>query len=368
MKLWWLIHPDEGDLRAFLDFELSRARQTRLERHLNHCPACSARLATIASNIAETSARLGPLWLDYASSPIVPLNWEEVIPMRSTKRRILSVAITTSVVALLVTTVAVPSMRAVAADWLSVFRTERIAVVQVDSAELTAALQGAQGSLTPELARQLAHVTGPAQMPAVIPMAQAEAADLVGPLRRPAKLPAGLSPEPSSIDGIRSATYTMQPDVDAINAWLSSQGLPARLSSKVKGQTYQVTTPMGVIQTWQGTGNRPFFLAQGVGLQIFGTGSLDLQSIAALVAQIAGVPASITEQIGKLPDLGQTMVLPVGPGIGEQVKVGGTTGVYYPAHEGRNGSAVVWSVNGRTFVVGGDFSLAELLAAAGDHE
>lgn len=263
--------------------------------------------------------------------------------------------------------IAVPPVRAVAAQWLSVFRTEKIAVVQVGPHNLggsAQALRGLQGRITPELAQQLAHLEGPAQLPQPAPVSTTEAAALVGPLRHLAALPADMPAQPARINGMPSVVYTARPDVDAINDWLAGQGIPARLDSGLKGQIIRITTPALVVRVWQDSHGRTLALAQGTQPRVESSGSVDLQSLVQFFGGLVGAPTEILEQIKAIPDLGHTLPLPAGPGLGEQVVVDGGTGVYYPAPKG-DGGILVWSSGGRMYALGGEFGKAQLLQMLG---
>ncbi|HWI66656.1 MAG TPA: hypothetical protein VNT75_32995, partial [Symbiobacteriaceae bacterium] len=130
---------------------------------------------------------------------------------------------------------------------------------------------------------------------------------------------------------------------------------------KLKGQTFQVVTPAMVARQWRGTDGRTLMIVQATGLQVSGTTDVDLSAMAGLLGQLAGVPASVIEQIRQIPDLANTLPLPVGPEVGEKVAVGQAQGVYYPRE---NGGALVWQQGGFTYYAGGNLTRAELMAVA----
>lgn len=266
-------------------------------------------------------------------------------------RRFLPHTAAAAALLLLVSAVAVPPVRAMAAQWLSVFRTEKIATVQLPDDQLfgTARMAGARLSLA--TARQFGEVSGPAQLPQPAPVSLAEAAAIAGGLHQP-RLPSGIDPNPVQVYGLRSAEYLVKPDVDRINAWLQGQNIPARLSDKLKGQTVRVTTPGVALRLW-GTAEEPrFLLAEGTSLQVTGTAALDLQQLVDVLAAIAGVPAEVTEQLKAIPDLQHTLVLPIGASTGEPVRVNGVRGVYY-AHPDIPLTALVWTSDGKVYVAAG---------------
>lgn len=355
---WWLTHPPEGDLRAVLDHELGSAR---IQRHLASCPTCRARLTDLAKTAAEAGSLLGALQSAAAKSPVPTIPWEEIIPVQTTMPRLRPIAVGGAVLALFSAILLVDPWRATAANWLSIFRTQKIATIETSPQAIANAIQGLDQKLSPELIRRLAQVSGPERLPTLEPTTPAAAADLMGPLLQPSALPAGLSAEPTRWGAMRPATYTLRPDVDAINNWLYDQGIMAALDPKLKGQTFQVVTPAVVARMWQGPEGRTLVIYQATNLQVSGSNEIDLSALAGLMGQLAGAPASVIDQIRQIPDLAQTLPLPVGPGVGEPVAIGQAQGVYYPIEDG---GALVWQQGGFTYFVGGNLTRAELMAAA----
>lgn len=365
MKRWWIRHPETGELRAYLDGE--SAGQERLAAHLRDCRACCARVSELERIRQQTAATLALLAADLDAEltnlPIPPLASKEVVPMNAPVRRFLPVAAATAAGLFLVSIVAVPPLRAKAADWLSVFRTEKIATVRIDRSQLQTSIDTLQGKITPEEALRLAGLQGKIQPPSPVAMTREEATALLGNLRAPAQLPADLSVAAAQIHGLRPVDYTLRPDVDGINAWLQQQGMPVQLSEQLRGQTFQVTTPALVAQMWHDDKGHALVFIQGFGPQVKGTGSVDMQEMVDMVARLAGLPTDVTEQLRAIPDLAHTVVLPAMSDASQQVTVAGQPGVY---DRGRDGSGrIVWSEGGRMFMVGGTYSLDELLAVAG---
>jgi hypothetical protein len=279
--------------------------------------------------------------------------------MQMTLSRLRPVAVGGAVLALFTAILLVDPWRAAAATWFSIFRTQKIATVETDPQAIASAIRNLEGRLTPELVRQLAQVSGPQKLPTLEPTTPAAAADLVGPLLQPAAIPRGLPAEPTRWGAMHPATYTIQPNVDAINNWLRSQGVPAFLDEKLKGRTFQVVTPAVVAREWKGPDGRTLLIAQATSLQVSGTDGIDLSALAGLMGQLAGAPASVIDQIRQIPDLAHTLPLPVGPEVGEPVAIGQAQGVYYPIEEG---GALIWQQGGITYFVGGNLTRAELLA------
>ncbi len=75
-------HLDEGTIQALLDGELDAAEQSRLERHVETCPACAARVAE-ARGFQREADRLVDL-LAVPSRPVAPpVRRRRPVPMRT---------------------------------------------------------------------------------------------------------------------------------------------------------------------------------------------------------------------------------------------------------------------------------------------
>lgn len=354
---WWLTHPPEGDLRALLDNEL---RSARLQRHLASCPACRTRLTTLAETAQQTGALLSTMRTAVAKSPVPTIPWKEILPVQTTMPRLRPIAIGGAVLALFASVLFIDPWRATAANWLSIFRTQKITTVETSSQAIESALKTLDQKLSPELVRQLGGMTEPVKLPKMEPTTPEAATALMSPLLQPALLPADLPAEPTRWGAMPPATYTLQPDVDAINNWLRNQGVPAVLDGRIKGQTFQVVTPTVVARQWRGE-SRILLIFQATNLQVSGSDQVDLSELAGLMGQLAGAPTSVIDQIRQIPDLSTTLPLPVGPEVGEPIKIGQAQGVYYPIEDG---GALVWQEGGFTYFVGGKLTRAELLAVA----
>ena len=309
----------------------------------------------------ETQLLLSAVQTEVAKSPVPTIHWEEILPVQTTKPRLLPVAVGAAVLALFTATLLVDPLRAAAANMLSIFRTQKIAYIETSPKAIANAIEGLDQKLSPELIRKLAQVNGPDKLPPMETTTPEVATGLMQPLLQPAVLPAGLPAEPTRWGARRSATFTLRPDVDAINDFLFEQGIMASLDQKLKGQTFQVVTPVMVARQWRGADGRTLLIVQATGLQVSGTADVDLSAMAGLLGQLAGVPTSVTDQIRQIPDLANTLPLPVGQGVGEKIKIGQTQGVYYPDEDG---GALVWQQGGFTYFVGGTLTRAELLAVA----
>jgi anti-sigma factor RsiW len=144
-------HPDHGALRASLDDALSPPAQQRLSAHLERCSACRQKLTALQSRrlLAQSclaaadspvDAQAGALRArsrlqQIAQHRSLPIPLEEPTMMNKLFNRRTRPAWTmAALIAILAVALAFPQVRAAAADFLGLFRVQKIAVVQINPA------------------------------------------------------------------------------------------------------------------------------------------------------------------------------------------------------------------------------------------
>lgn len=145
------MHPTDGELRAFYDQELGERIRARVEEHLAVCAPCQERLEALVSRAAFTHQQLDRLAPDRADAGLSPAMarhklatrladtaTKEVSPMwkqlfSPQKRPVLVAGL---VMLALVLAFAFPQVRAIATDFLGLFRVEQIRFVEVNPANM----------------------------------------------------------------------------------------------------------------------------------------------------------------------------------------------------------------------------------------
>jgi anti-sigma factor RsiW len=138
-----LMHPTEGDLRAYHDDELSTAEQGRIETHLAACTGCRQqadqlrqrarwaqnRLALLAPEQPPLPARAARARL--AAYPD-PNKEKRLMKAQSFARQYRPLWSGLAVAAMLLFALLLPPVRALASDFLALFRVQRIQAVEVN--------------------------------------------------------------------------------------------------------------------------------------------------------------------------------------------------------------------------------------------
>lgn len=241
------MHPRDGTIRAHLDRQLSVPEQNRLEEHLSKCARCLARLQRIEQQTRFVRSQMVHLESKHApwTSPGGALSeLKDRIPrkekepmLRKTKWRPLWVGL--SIALAIALAMSFPQVRAVANNFLGLFRVERVQVVQVEVPPFTES-QLSETTLTnleQFFADQVTFEGGGDSIPVkTVEEASALAAFEV-------RLPTSLG-DPVELRVERGGRVTFQIDVELANAILAELGQKeVRLPESVNNATVEVVIP-----------------------------------------------------------------------------------------------------------------------------
>ncbi|HKZ69298.1 MAG TPA: hypothetical protein VJ020_04410, partial [Anaerolineales bacterium] len=136
-----MMHLTDGQLRAYHDGE----SDSEIAAHLGACPACRTRLETVAARSARVAGSLNDLAPAHSPSSQAALSRfkdrqrQERIPMiqKLFSRKFRPAWITAATVVVLAVAFTFPSVQALAANFLGLFRVKQIEVVQIDPTRLS---------------------------------------------------------------------------------------------------------------------------------------------------------------------------------------------------------------------------------------
>lgn len=354
-------HLDPGTLRAHADGECTGAGGAAVARHLATCARCRQRLEAEVGARDWALRRLARLEAGPDGAPEVEaaIAWRRLQvaagavdrpprPGRSTRparRRGAGLASRWAAaggvaVALLGAALALPPVRAAAAQVLALFRVQQVQVITITPAELSqmgaawpAGAAGAAGAPALPHLQQLVRVTGPAQPPSSAVTAAQAAAALPFPLRAPAQLPPGYS-----LAGLRLQPATQiqlrlrGTAIDHLLAALGSAPLPAGLA----GTPIGVQVPASVVLDYSGpTGGRIHVVEAGDPTLSLPAGA-DAAALRQLLLRLPFLPAALRGQLAAVSDWQHTALLPAIAGLSQGVRVDGVQGLFVtpPARQG----------------------------------
>lgn len=373
MKSFLTRHPDEGEWRAYLDPSLTAQRQHELTAHLAQCVRCRSLYAQVQMTASFAAVKIGALRGAAEVAMVPPLDrrvrthtLKEDTPMfRFPTRWVAAVG-----AALLASSLMIPSVRATAAEWLTIFRAQEARVVTIDLGELQSFAAGAgqrspmAGQIPPELAQRMNQLV---QVEVIRKEEHREGLSLREIRNRgflpPAYLPVGFSDAGAGGEAMSRSERLFKVDVDGANAILGLLGSKATLPAELKGEAIRVVQGESTTFTYH-SGDQALVVMQGASPEISASGKVDLnQILASVVGSLGsqfGLPTSLSDQL-KAMDLSRTIPLPLIQGISEEIKVKGATGAYY--HEAAH-AAIVWVTDGQVHAVYGTIARDELIRVA----
>jgi hypothetical protein len=360
-------HPTDGTLRRLLDEPAGVADADR--EHVANCPVCLSELAAAQQDAALTRAAL-----DVEVAVDVDTGWsrlshtvatggsrqqavaaghrktaDAVARWRATLRKPVVAAF--AVVVLLG-----GASAAAAADWLQVFRTEKIAPLTLNQADLVA-LPDLSGYGTVEMTEK-AHVRQVADAAAA-----QKATGLSAP--RVSELPHGVTGQPAFKVGDRvNAVFTFSADKAAQTAAAARQTLPPPPPG-LDGSQIRLTAGPGLAAIWlQAHGVPALIVARAVAPTAYSAG-VPFQTAIDYLLSLPGLPEAVASQLRGFSGDGTTLPLPVNTTYltSSTADVGGLPATVLTSRDGLL-AGVVWVNNGVVTAVAGSLSSDEVLSVA----
>jgi hypothetical protein len=345
------MHPSEGQLRAFHDHEMNDIDRSRIQAHFDRCAACRRRMAALQARSVQVqavlaaldpseseiavSARAARTRLETYSTP------KEINPMirKMFTPRLRPVWAVLIVAVVLVAAASLPPLRAIASDFLGLFRVEQVSAIPFDPLNLPDNFDFNQQGITQLMAQNLkVEFVGEAK-DGVTPD---EASSLAG---IPVRLPSSLAGTPQ-LNVQPGTKLSFKIDLPRIQAVLSDAGFSdIKLPKELDGATVNADLPMIVtaiygdfIKPDPDTVKRPdasngwcsncTILVQLASPTIETPAGVDLSAIGKAYLRLTGMTADEADSFSQTIDWTTTLVIPV-PNFAthETVVVDGVNGV-----------------------------------------
>lgn len=385
------MHPSDGELRLYLDQALEEKGLRRLRAHLEVCPRCQRRLATLSERAEEVGRHLETLSPSYirSSEMVYPrfkkrMAEKEKITMwqKIFGRPYRPLWITLGIVIILAVALTFPSVQAIANGFLGLFRVQHFTVVQVDPGNLPEQL-GSSAQLQ-SLLTQDVRMEKLGEMQEV-PSAEA-ASQLAGFAVR---LPTSISSSPRLlVQPAMKASFKV--DVERIRAILEEIGRgDIQIPTGVNGATVSVDVPVSVVAAYgqcaQGeadsgsTGNDPdqampstsgacVTLVQLVSPTVSAPPDLDLVKIGQAFLEVLGMSPQEAAHFAANIDWATTLVIPI-PRYGtryQDVVVDGVNGTFIQEETDSNARQylLMWAKDGVIYALTGPGGVQAALEVA----
>jgi hypothetical protein len=363
-------HIDDGVLLAYRDGEIPAAQRQTVEAHINTCEACQSRFEQLdaqAAAVTQHMALLKPTALE-ASEPrralatlrttIYERKELTMLDRLKTSRQAQRTLATVLAVVIFVGAFAFPQVRALASDFLGLFRVQNFAFVNVDPERIDE-IANAMESIQPG---QFSHIGDPENSTEVATLD--EAAQIVGFTPRTA--PGEYSPSRYLVHTASTATFV--PDVAALREVLTILNLdPALLPDNIDGQTFTFHQEAGVVQVYQDAdGQHLFSIMQAPSPSIEGPNDVDIERLGKVMLMVLGMDEDEAERMSQEIDWTSTLVIPVPTNLAsvQEVEVDGVRGLLFDAQNYHNeetgefreatGGVLMWQKDGYIYAIMAD--------------
>jgi hypothetical protein len=357
-------HPDEGVLLSYLDAQLSSEQSQNIGAHVEGCPACQERLSILKARAGRVSDALGALSPGTPDQPdrrralaVIESNRRQgqaMLNRIAANRRAQRVLAGVGVVIVLVGLFSLAPVRALARDFLGLFRVERFAVIPVDPERVEQIAQALDKNM---FFGEEEMVSEPGEM--VMVETLDEAAALAGFMP---SMPQGFG-QPDTITVMDGMQVRFTPDVEVLQAVLETLGLdPALLPEDIDGQPFDVTIPAGVTQYYNDGDpdmQRDYTIVQVPSPTVEVPDGVDMQALGEAMLQVLGMSPQEAARLSASIDWTTTLVLPIPTNVASvsEVDINGTNGLLFEANDAEGfepTSAVIWQKNGLVTMVAGN--------------
>lgn len=373
------MHPNDELLRALVDRELPEGQTRLVDEHLKRCPNCQKRLLEMRERAGRVQAeihKLGPRSGEHATSPRVAYArlfrrgdrttiQKENVQAMFTKRPFW-VALT--IIAVLAVALSITPVRAWASDVLSLFRVQRVTVIEFDpeTANFNRDIFEAKRERMEALMKEV-EIAGGGEVQEVASVE--EAAALAGYTPR---LPAAWTDAKLAVKPASKGSFVI--DRNELQALFDGTGADVTLPEDVDGKTVLVDASAAVFAT-RGCPTSEVegevsadcvMLAQMPSPVVDVPAGIDPQEMGKALLQFLGYSADDAARLSERIDWATTLVLPM-PQTGDMryrdANVDGVTGTLVETDG--EGAALLWVKDGVIYGLRGANADA-VLAAAGD--
>lgn len=352
-------HPTDGTLRRLVDEPAGVADTDR--EHVIGCPQCRSGLVAAQRDAVAVAAAL-----DVGGTSDVEAGWRRLsgalaaddpapVPV-ARARRGRSLLRSPVIAAVGVVALLSGAGAAAAADWLQIFRPERVAPITVTRDDLEE---------LPELSTYgQVERTGDDDVHQVADAAAAEQATGV-PVPRVGELPRGVTGDPTyQVRGRTTTVFTFSAAKAAEAAAAAGAPLPPPPPG-LDGSRFRLTTGPRLAAVWAEARGVPALVVTRAGAPTVSSSGIPFETARDYVLSLPGVPPDLAAQLRTISTDGTTLPLRV---LAERMTssatdVGGVPATLLTTRDGVM-AAVVWVDGGRVTAVAGSVSADEVLSVA----
>jgi hypothetical protein len=372
----------EGELRAFLDGELPAESLAAIRTHLEECAACHARVTRLevtrswADEQLVVTRREGDAVPPLAARAYARLqerletqtNWKERIQIMSEGKqfRWRPVLIALALVALVAASFTLEPVRALAGDFLSIFRVRSFAVVPLGPEQMERVEE--IGALLEQnlILGDMVSIEEPKE--SVVDSAEEASAAAGFQVRT-------LTAVPEEFVALPGYTVTSQAsgqvniDLEMARSLFEMVDLdPALLPNSLGAEPLNVSIEPLVTQVWAYQARGDLVFIQGPSPSVDFPDDVDPVALARAAFQLLGMSEREARRLSESIDWTSTLAVPVPTDIASfsEVEVDGVTGLLLTqqSNRGRPGSALMWQKGGILYFIQGRLMSDDMMELA----
>lgn len=371
-------HPTEGRLLAHIDGELAPSESRDIQAHIDRCQACQAHLNDLRGQLEHVSSLLdelapGPFDTPAHQRTLQTLKLtldqrrkDSMLEKFRTSKNAQRTAVLIATALVVVGLLSLAPVRALASNFLGLFRVEHFTVLDVDPARFEEVANVLDESMIGET--EIVERMGQTYEVASVDEA-AEAAGFA-----PAT-PGDYYGEPVTIEVSEGGTTAFKPDVAALREVFATLGMdPELMPENVDGETFTIHVPSGIALAYtyelDGEENN-FIVTEMPSPTVDVPDGVDVDALGEAMLQLFGMSPREARRLSQSIDWTTTLVLPIPTDMASvsEITVNGTTGLLFERADMSNdvdgeGGALLWQKDGVMYFVAGTNSSIALLDIA----
>lgn len=273
------------------------------------------------------------------------------------------VAVGVTALALMVMMLSIGSVRSSLAEFLHIFRVEKVQTVtisQQDLAELQHAMETGDQALDIQSFGKI-NIAGKEEMKSV------SLADVIKEVDFTVKT--------VSVEGYKDPSFRVQSamkidlmlDIEKVNAMITTLGSNKLLPEELDGKTFSVSIPAMVVAEYpaESEGDMPLMIGQARSPQIMVSGEVDVNKIRDALINLDVLPQNLRDKLTAINDWQHTLLVPNIEGSSKDVQVNGNDGVFIsPGKSEVDSGVLIWPQDGVIIAIQGNITLDKALAIA----
>lgn len=362
--------PDKGSWQAYLDDEVHSFEKKEYAEHMAHCKQCQETL----EELSELEVWSGKCLTNYQKALNMELTKQapQQRKIQANKKKTGGYWMTsklkrwTAVAASVLVMTGMLSFSPVQealADFLSIFRVQKIETVKLSPAEMEQMAQAIETKVGPVDLKQFGKmevVEKPSQVNTTLAKAQAE---LPFAVKQPTYLPEGFSQTEKAFLS-KKGKAELQLNVVQVNNLLKSLGSKTLLPETLEGKDFSIAVPAGVSLNFNKEADQNgFMLTQFATPEVVVPAGVDARDLRAALLDLPILPDDFRKQLASIEDWQNTMIVPdTGEGQMLKLSIAGNEAIFT---ENANGySNLVWVDNGVIFNINGRLAQEEAVKVA----